>query len=44
MAVPSPKLEKALKKANFNLTEHPAKSHEDSEEAWHRIYVARLDS
>lgn len=44
MAVPSPKLEKALKKAGFILEEHPAKSHEQSEEAWHRIYVARLAS
>ena len=42
MAVPSPKLEMALKKAGFNLTEHPAKPHEQSEETWHRIYVARL--
>ncbi|MGJ8677580.1 MAG: spermidine synthase [Akkermansiaceae bacterium] len=44
MAIPSPKLEMALKKAGFNLTEHPAKSHEESEEAQHRIYVARLIS
>lgn len=44
MAEPSPKLEKALKKAGFNLEEHEAKAHEESEEAWHRIYVARLDS
>lgn len=44
MAVPSPRLEMALKKAGFNLQEHPAKSHEQSEEAKHRIYVARLSS
>ena len=44
MAEPSPKLEKALKKASFNLEEHPAKHHEQSEEARHRIYVARLSS
>ena len=44
MAVPSPKLEMALKKAGFNLEEHPAKPHEQSEEARHRIYVARLNS
>ena len=44
MAVPSPKLEMALKKAGFNLKEYPAKPHEESEETWHRIYVARLSS
>jgi hypothetical protein len=44
MADPSPKLEMALKKAGFDLTEHPAKAHEDAEETWHRIYVARLSS
>jgi len=44
MAEPSPKLEKALKKAGFNLEEHPAKPHEQWEEARHRIYVARLSS
>ena len=44
MAIPSPKLEMAIKKAGFKLTEHPAKSHEESEEAHHRIYVARLVS
>lgn len=44
MAVPSPKLEKVLKKAGFELEEHPAKSHEESEETRHRIYVARLSS
>jgi hypothetical protein len=32
----------ALKKVGFSLTQHPAKSHEQSEETWHRIYVARL--
>ena len=42
MAAPSPKLEMALKKAGFNLKEHPAKTHEHSEDARHRIYVARL--
>jgi spermidine synthase len=42
MAMPSPKLEKALKKAGFNLEAHPAKPHEQSERAIHRIYVARL--
>lgn len=42
MAIPSPKLEMALKKAGFTLTEHEAKSHEESEEAKHRVYVARL--
>lgn len=42
MAVPSPRLEMTLKKAGFHLTEHPAKPHEQAEEAWHRIYVARL--
>jgi hypothetical protein len=44
MAVPSPRLEMALKKAGFNLKEHPVKSNEQSEELWHRIYVARLSS
>ena len=44
MAEPSPKLEKALKKAGFHLEEHPAKPHEQSERARHRIYVARLSS
>ena len=44
MAEPSPRLEMALKKAGFDLKEHPAKPHEDSEETWHRIYVARLSS
>ena len=44
MAIPSPKLEKVLKKAGFHLEEHPAKQHEDSDEARHRIYVARLPS
>lgn len=44
MAVPSPRLEMALKKAGFDLTTHPAKAHEESEEDWHRIYVARLNS
>ena len=44
MAVPSPRLEMVLKKAGFNLTAHPAKPHEQSEDAWHRIYVARLNS
>ncbi len=43
MAAPSPKLEMALKKAGFSLIEHPAKTHEQSEEAVHRIYVARLN-
>lgn len=42
MAVPSPRLEMAIKKAGFNLVEHPAKPHEQLEETWHRIYVARL--
>lgn len=41
MAEPSPKLEMVLKRAGFSVTEHLAKSHEDDEEAWHRIYVAR---
>lgn len=44
MATPSPKLEMVLKKAGFDLTEHHAKPHEQSEETWHRIYVARLSS
>jgi hypothetical protein len=44
MAEPSPKLEKALKKAGFTLEEHPAAPHEQSEETRHRIYVARLTS
>jgi hypothetical protein len=44
MAIPSPKLEMALKKAGFNLKEYPAKPHEESEETWHRIYLARLSS
>jgi len=44
MAAPSPRLEMALKKAGFNLKEHPAKPHEQSEETRHRIYVARLSS
>ncbi|MFC7337889.1 spermine synthase [Haloferula chungangensis] len=42
MAVPSPKLEKVLKKAGFHLEEHPVPPHRDSDEMWHRIYVARL--
>lgn len=42
MAEPSPKLEKALKKAGFDLEEHLAKAYADSDEFWHRIYVARL--
>lgn len=42
MAEPSPKLEKVLKKAGFCLKEHLAKPHEEADEAWHRIYVARL--
>lgn len=42
MAVPSPKLEMALKRAGFHLDEHPMPSHQDEEEAFHRIYVARL--
>ncbi|MCH7228165.1 spermine synthase [Haloferula sp. A504] len=41
MAEPSPRLEKALKKEGFHLEEHPAKPHEQSDEARHRIYVAR---
>lgn len=44
MAEPSPKLEKALKKAGFRLEEHLAKQYEEADEAWHRIYVARLSS
>lgn len=44
MAVPSPKMEMAIKKAGFHLTSHPAKAHEDLEESWHRIYVARLEA
>jgi len=44
MAIPSPKLEMALKKAGFVLKEHPVSSHEHSEDMWHRIYVARLSS
>ena len=44
MAEPSPRLEMALKKAGFDLETHPAKAHEDMEETWHRIYVARLNS
>ncbi len=44
MASPSPRLEMVLKKAGFDLTEHHAKPHEQSEETWHRIYVARLNS
>jgi len=44
MAIPSPKLEKALKKAGFNLKEHPAAPHEQSDETRHRIYVARLNA
>ena len=44
MAMPSPKLEKALKKTGFSLKEYPAKSHEQSERANHRIYVARLSA
>ncbi len=44
MAEPSPRLEMAIKKAGFKLTTHLAKPHEDSDETWHRIYVARLDS
>ena len=42
MAIPSPKLEMALKKAGFNFEEHPMPAHEFDEEAIHRIYVARL--
>lgn len=44
MAVPSPKLEKALKKTGFHLEEYPAAPHEQSDETRHRIYVARLSS
>ena len=44
MAIPSPRLEMALKKAGFNLEEHPMPSHKDDEEMPHRIYVARLNS
>jgi spermidine synthase len=44
MAEPSPRLEMAIKKAGFKLTTHLAKPHEDSDETWHRIYVARLAS
>ncbi len=44
MAVPSPRLEMVLKKAGFHLTEHSVSSHEQSEDKWHRIYVARLSS
>ncbi|MDA7629693.1 hypothetical protein N9F44_00490 [Akkermansiaceae bacterium] len=44
MAVPSTRLEMALKKAGFNLEEHPMPSHEHGEEAIHRIYVARLSA
>lgn len=44
MAAPSPKLEMALKKAGFNLEAHPMAPHEQSEQAIHRIYVARLSS
>jgi spermidine synthase len=42
MAIPSPKLEMALKKAGFNLEEHAIPAHEHSEDTIHRIYVARL--
>ena len=42
MAAPSPKLQKALEAAGFNVIEHEAKAYEDAEENWHRIYVARL--
>jgi spermidine synthase len=42
MAIPSPKLEMALKKAGFNLEEHPMQAHEHSEQTIHRIYLARL--
>lgn len=42
MACPSPKIEMAIKKAGFNLEEHPMAPHQDSNEMWHRIYVARL--
>lgn len=44
MAVPSPKLEMAIKKAGFNLEEYPMAPHENSDEMRHRIYVARLSS
>ena len=44
MAIPSPKLEMALKKAGFNFEAHPMAPHEQSEQAIHRIYVARLSS
>jgi hypothetical protein len=44
MAAPSPKLETVLKKAGFNLKEHPEKPHAQSERAKHRNYVARLRS
>jgi len=44
MAIPSLKLEMALKKTGFNLEEHAMPAHEDSEEMTHRIYVARLSS
>jgi hypothetical protein len=43
MAIPSPRLEMALKKAGFNLEEYPMPSHKDDEEMPHRIYVARLN-
>ena len=43
MAIPSPKLEMALKKAGFNLEEHAIPAHEHSNETIHRIYVARLN-
>lgn len=44
VAEPSPKLEMVLKRAGFSVTEHLAKHHEDAEEAWHRIYVATVES
>ena len=44
MALPSPKLEMALKKAGFNLEEHQVLPYEHADEAIHRIYVARLSS
>jgi hypothetical protein len=44
MAEPSPRLEMAIKKAGFKLTTHVAKPHEHSNETWHRIYVARMNS
>ncbi|MGB6221068.1 spermidine synthase [Haloferula sp.] len=44
MAVPSPRLEKVLKKAGFQLQQYPARPHQQSDEERHRIYVARLVS